>query len=130
MCVLFPYLLPLFHRTDAVALVGQEAPAQGVRGREGRSRSRQAVPLRCDRNRWIRFVLPFPLSLLPLRHSNPSLPAVNFALIAVPAFYAYQNWHAPRWDRRIVSAVAVGLGAIFGAEASLGYFEVKKEQQQ
>jgi hypothetical protein len=69
-------------------------------------------------------------SPLPLRPSNPSLPAVNFALIAVPAFYAYQNWHAPRWDRRIVSAVAVGLGAIFGAEASLGYFEVKKEQQQ
>ncbi|GAA5864682.1 hypothetical protein JCM8547_008269 [Rhodosporidiobolus lusitaniae] len=54
---------------------------------------------------------------------------VNFALLAVPAFYAYQNWHLPRWDRRIVSAVAVGLTAVFGAESALGYFEVQQEKK-
>ncbi|GAA6009709.1 hypothetical protein JCM11491_001069 [Sporobolomyces phaffii] len=51
---------------------------------------------------------------------------VNAALIAVPAYYAYQNWHHPRWDRRIVSAVAVGLTAAFGAESALGWFEYKE----
>jgi len=52
--------------------------------------------------------------------------AVNVALIAVPAYYAYANWHHPRWDRRIVSAVAVGLTAAFGAESALGWFEYKE----
>jgi len=52
--------------------------------------------------------------------------AVNVALIAVPAYYAYANWHYPRWDRRIVSAVAVGLTAAFGAESALGWFEYKE----
>jgi len=51
---------------------------------------------------------------------------VNAALIAVPAYYAYQNWHYPRWDRRVVSAVAVGLTAAFGAESALGWFEYKE----
>ncbi|GAA5981385.1 hypothetical protein JCM5350_004388 [Sporobolomyces pararoseus] len=50
----------------------------------------------------------------------------NALLIAVPAFYAYKTWHYPRWDRRIVSAVAVGLTAVFGAESALGYFEYKE----
>ncbi|GAA5983872.1 hypothetical protein JCM11641_006403 [Rhodosporidiobolus odoratus] len=56
--------------------------------------------------------------------------AVNLALIAVPAFYAYQNWDKPRWDRRIVSAVAVGLTAVFGAESALGWFEYQQEQKK
>ncbi|GAA5896130.1 uncharacterized protein JCM6883_001724 [Sporobolomyces salmoneus] len=51
---------------------------------------------------------------------------VNATLIAVPAYYAYKNWHYPRWDRRIVSAVAVGLTAAFGAESALGWFEYKE----
>ncbi|POY73290.1 hypothetical protein BMF94_3624 [Rhodotorula taiwanensis] len=51
----------------------------------------------------------------------------NAILIAVPAYYAYTNWHYPRWDKRIVSAVAVGLGAIFSAEGALGWFEYKQE---
>ncbi|BGP17755.1 hypothetical protein JCM10213_005337 [Rhodosporidiobolus nylandii] len=55
---------------------------------------------------------------------------VNLALIAIPAFYAYQNWDKPRWDRRIVSAVAVGLTAVFGAESALGWFEYKQERAQ
>lgn len=55
------------------------------------------------------------------------LPAANALLIAVPAYYAYANWHHPRWDRRIVSAVAVGLGAVFSAEGALGWFEYKQE---
>ncbi|KWU44834.1 Proteophosphoglycan ppg1 [Rhodotorula sp. JG-1b] len=51
----------------------------------------------------------------------------NALLVAVPAYYAYANWHHPRWDKRIVSAVAVGLGAIFSAEGALGWFEYKQE---
>ncbi|GAA5861008.1 hypothetical protein JCM3774_003225 [Rhodotorula dairenensis] len=51
----------------------------------------------------------------------------NALLVAVPAYYAYANWHQPRWDRRVVSAVAVGLGAIFSAETALGWFEYKQE---
>lgn len=54
------------------------------------------------------------------------LSLVNAALIALPAYYAYQNWHHPRWDRRVVSAVAVGLTAAFGAEGALGWFEYKE----
>ncbi|GAA6016189.1 hypothetical protein JCM10207_000426 [Rhodosporidiobolus poonsookiae] len=52
---------------------------------------------------------------------------VNLALIGVPAYYAYKNWHLPRWDRRLVSAVAVGLTAVFGAESALGWFEYQQE---
>ncbi|GAA5832353.1 hypothetical protein JCM11251_006421 [Rhodosporidiobolus azoricus] len=54
---------------------------------------------------------------------------VNLTLIAVPAYFAYKNWHQPRWDRRIVSAVAVGLTAAFGAESALGWFEYQQEQK-
>ncbi|GAA5930395.1 uncharacterized protein JCM15063_004794 [Sporobolomyces koalae] len=52
--------------------------------------------------------------------------AVNLALVAVPAYYAYQNWNKPRWDRRIISAFVVGLTAAFGAESALGWFEYKE----
>lgn len=71
---------------------------------------------------------PFVSSLFSLVLSSFSLylSTVNVALVAVPAYYAYANWHHPRWDRRIVSAVAVGLTAAFGAESALGWFEYKE----
>ncbi|GAA5889195.1 hypothetical protein JCM5296_005831 [Sporobolomyces johnsonii] len=53
---------------------------------------------------------------------------VNLALIAVPAYFAYAHWHEPRWDRRIVSAVGVGLASIFGAESALGWWEYKQKK--
>ncbi|GAA5888627.1 hypothetical protein JCM6882_009025 [Rhodosporidiobolus microsporus] len=54
---------------------------------------------------------------------------VNVALIAVPAYFAYKHWNQPRWDRRVVSAVAVGLATVFGGESALGWFEYKQEQK-
>ncbi|GJN90290.1 hypothetical protein Rhopal_003298-T1 [Rhodotorula paludigena] len=51
----------------------------------------------------------------------------NLLLVAVPAYFAYKHWNEPRWDRRVVSAVGVGLAAIFGAEGALGWFEYEKE---
>jgi len=56
--------------------------------------------------------------------------AANLLLVAVPSYYAYKNWHLPRWDRRIVSAVAVGLAGIFSLESTLGYFEYQKEHNR
>ncbi|GAA5966267.1 hypothetical protein JCM21900_002135 [Sporobolomyces salmonicolor] len=53
---------------------------------------------------------------------------VNLALVAVPAYFAYAHWNEPRWDRRIVSAVGVGLASIFGAESALGWWEYKQEK--
>ncbi|GAA6032089.1 hypothetical protein JCM8097_007065 [Rhodosporidiobolus ruineniae] len=54
---------------------------------------------------------------------------VNLALIAIPTYFAVKHWHEPRWDRRVVSAVVVGLSAVFGAESALGFFEYKQEKQ-
>ncbi|BGP33447.1 hypothetical protein JCM10296v2_005249 [Rhodotorula toruloides] len=51
----------------------------------------------------------------------------NALLIAIPGYLAWKNWDQPRWDRRIVSMVTVGLGSIFAAEGALGWFEYEKE---
>lgn len=53
--------------------------------------------------------------------------AANALLIAIPAYAAWKNWDQPRWDRRVVSMVTVGLGSIFAAEGALGWFEYEKE---
>ncbi|BGP41475.1 hypothetical protein JCM10450v2_005524 [Rhodotorula kratochvilovae] len=54
----------------------------------------------------------------------------NLLLIAVPSYFAWKHWDLPRWDRRIVSAVGVGLAAAFGLESSLGYFEYQQEHRK
>ncbi|BGP25885.1 proteophosphoglycan ppg1 [Rhodotorula toruloides] len=51
----------------------------------------------------------------------------NALLIAIPTYFAVKHWHQPRWDRRVVSLVTVGLGSIFAAEGALGWFEYDKE---
>ncbi|KAL8278818.1 hypothetical protein RQP46_008887 [Phenoliferia psychrophenolica] len=51
----------------------------------------------------------------------------NLAVVAAVGVVAYQNWDKPRWDRRTVSAVSIGLLALFGGEGYLGYYEYEKE---
>ncbi|THU95665.1 hypothetical protein K435DRAFT_778913 [Dendrothele bispora CBS 962.96] len=41
---------------------------------------------------------------------------VNTAVIGAVGYYSYINWDKPTWDRRVVSAVSVGLLALFGGE--------------
>ncbi|KAK4703697.1 hypothetical protein P7C70_g2522, partial [Phenoliferia sp. Uapishka_3] len=52
----------------------------------------------------------------------------NFAVLAAVGAIAYSNWDKPRWDRRTVSAITVGLLGLFGAEGYLGYYEYEKEK--
>jgi hypothetical protein len=33
----------------------------------------------------------------------------NLAVLGTVGYFAYENWDLPRWDRRTVSAVTVGL---------------------
>ena len=42
--------------------------------------------------------------------------ALNLLVLGGVGCAAYQNWDAPRWDRKIVSAVSVGLLALWGGE--------------
>lgn len=41
---------------------------------------------------------------------------VNVGVLGAVGWFAYTNWDAPRWDRRIVSAVTAGLIALWGGE--------------
>ncbi|KAG6862209.1 hypothetical protein C0995_002139 [Termitomyces sp. Mi166 len=41
---------------------------------------------------------------------------VNTAVLGAVGYFAYVHWDRPTWDRRAVSAVAVGLLALWGAE--------------
>lgn len=41
---------------------------------------------------------------------------VNTAIIGTVGYFAYKNWDAPRWDRRMVSAVSVGIIALWSGE--------------
>jgi len=47
------------------------------------------------------------------------LGVVNVGVLGTVGYFAYTNWDAPRWDRRIVSAVSVGLLALWGGEGFL-----------
>ena len=42
--------------------------------------------------------------------------AVNLAVLGGIGTLAYQKWELPHWDRRIVSAVSVGLLTLFSGE--------------
>lgn len=41
---------------------------------------------------------------------------VNLAVLGGVGCLAYQKWDLPRWDRRIVSAVSVGLLTLWSGE--------------
>ena len=48
--------------------------------------------------------------------------ALNVGLLGALGWLGYVHWEVPRWDRRVVSAVSVGLLALYGGE---GYLAVK-----
>ncbi|KAL0580323.1 hypothetical protein V5O48_001660 [Marasmius crinis-equi] len=41
---------------------------------------------------------------------------VNAAILGTVGYFSYTNWDKPTWDRRIVSAVSVGLLTLWGGE--------------
>jgi hypothetical protein len=41
---------------------------------------------------------------------------VNAAILGTVGYFSYTNWDKPSWDRRIVSAVSVGLLTLWGGE--------------
>ena len=53
---------------------------------------------------------------------------VNVGVLGGVGYAAYTNWDAPRWDRRVVSAVTIGLLGLWGGEGFLA--EKYREQQK
>lgn len=41
---------------------------------------------------------------------------VNAGILGAIGYYAYTEWDRPRWDKRIVSAVSVGLLTLWSGE--------------
>ncbi|ESK85241.1 hypothetical protein Moror_11388 [Moniliophthora roreri MCA 2997] len=44
---------------------------------------------------------------------------VNAAVLGAVGYFSYINWDKPTWDRRVVSAVSVGLLTLWGGEGAL-----------
>ncbi|KIK67009.1 hypothetical protein GYMLUDRAFT_238360 [Collybiopsis luxurians FD-317 M1] len=44
---------------------------------------------------------------------------VNAAILGTVGYFSYLHWDKPSWDRRIVSAVSVGLLTLWGAEGTI-----------
>lgn len=44
------------------------------------------------------------------------LGLINSAVLGTIGYFAYKNWDAPRWDRRVVSAISVGLFTLCSGE--------------
>ena len=53
---------------------------------------------------------------------------VNVGILGGVGYSAYTNWDAPRWDRRVVSAVTVGLLGLWAGEGFLA--EKYREQRK
>jgi len=51
----------------------------------------------------------------------------NLAVLGTVGYFAYENWDLPRWDRRTVSAVTVGLLGLSLGEGYLGEQYKEKE---
>jgi len=51
----------------------------------------------------------------------------NLAVLGTVGYFAYENWDLPRWDRRTVSAVTVGLLGLSLGEGYLGEEYKEKE---
>lgn len=41
---------------------------------------------------------------------------MNASVLGAVGYLSYTNWDRPSWDRRIVSAVSVGLLTLWGSE--------------
>ncbi|KAF8070238.1 hypothetical protein FPV67DRAFT_1486715 [Lyophyllum atratum] len=52
---------------------------------------------------------------------------VNTAILGTVGYFSYINWDKPTWDRRIVSAVTVGLLTLWGGE---GYLAQRYREQR
>ena len=44
--------------------------------------------------------------------------SVNVAVLGTVSYFSYKNWNQP-WDRRVISAVTVGLLGLSGLEGSV-----------
>lgn len=44
---------------------------------------------------------------------------VNTAILGAVGYYSYANWHKPKWNRDVVTAVAFGLFTLWGGEGYL-----------
>ena len=54
------------------------------------------------------------LATADVKRTNPL--AVNAGVLGAIGYYAYTEWDRPRWDKRIVSAVSVGLLTLWSGE--------------
>lgn len=41
---------------------------------------------------------------------------VNFVVLSAIAYSSWRNWQKPRWDRKVVSSVGIGLMTLLGGE--------------
>ncbi len=41
---------------------------------------------------------------------------VNVGILGTVGYFSYKNWNLPKWDRKTVSSVVVGLIALSAAE--------------
>ncbi|MBW0475856.1 hypothetical protein O181_015571 [Austropuccinia psidii MF-1] len=48
------------------------------------------------------------------------LAVVTAAALGATALAAFKNWDQPRWDKRVVSSVTIGIAALLGSQ---GFFE-------
>ncbi|KIO01984.1 hypothetical protein M404DRAFT_1002743 [Pisolithus tinctorius Marx 270] len=93
-------------------------PSDGGRGggESGRRRSRETVAEGTYVWRQLKRILFRP------EVAGGLVGLINTAVIGTVAYYGYHNWDRPRWDRRVVTSVSVGLIALWGAE---GYIAEK-----
>ena len=49
-------------------------------------------------------------------------PEVNAGILGTVGYFSYANWDRPTWDRRIVSAVSVGLLTLWTGEGYVPSF--------
>jgi len=54
-----------------------------------------------------------------------ALAGLNLAILGAVGYITYAHWNT-RWDRRVVSATVIGLGAWFGLQSFVGVEEYKK----
>jgi hypothetical protein len=47
---------------------------------------------------------------------SPPFSVVNTAILGAVGYYTYANWHKPKWNRDVVTAVTFGLLTLWGGE--------------
>lgn len=55
-------------------------------------------------------------------HSHCFDASVNLAILGSVGYMAYSHWHLPRWDRKVVSSVSIGLAALAAGQGSVVSF--------